>query len=214
MHTSLTLYQLSYQEIWWVDPRILRYTIFFLSPLPRHMLCVLFLGKGRGDTPYVRTQGELDRFKFENFDLRVGLEPTVYSLIIGVNCTQSHMEFPHNRRHLSSRHKLFIYMIVPSNTSKTEMYNKLTHTTSWILVWSSTNWAIRRCDKSSFKFIHLYLGTGFVFVFRNGRYVCVCVGEGRGGGGTEDVSTIHTDCPTVLTGSTVVLRFIFRFLTC
>ena len=39
-------------------------------------VCGFFWGKGRGDTPYTRTQGELYRFKFENFDLRVGLDPT------------------------------------------------------------------------------------------------------------------------------------------
>ena len=59
-------------------------------------------------------------------------------------------------------------------------------TTSWILVWRSTNWAIRRSDESSLwflryksllvqfiKFNHLYLGTGCV---------CFFLGKGRGGG--------------------------------
>ena len=101
-------------------------------------VCVfLWERRGGGDTPYARTQGELYRFKFENFD-RVRLEPT----------------------------------------------------TSWILVWRSTNWAIRRSDESSLgflsytifliKFNHFYLGTGGVFL-----------GKGRGGGNARTQGELY-----------------------
>ena len=90
-------------------------------------LCVFFWEGRGGGTPYARAQWELYRFKFEKFDLRVGLEPM----------------------------------------------------TSWILVWRSTNWAIRRSDESSLgilrcticltKFNHLYLGTGCACFFWEAR---------------------------------------------
>ena len=56
MNTSLTLYQLSYQEIWWVEPRNFKVHIFVtkFNHLYLGTGCVrgFFLGgKGGGDTP-------------------------------------------------------------------------------------------------------------------------------------------------------------------
>ena len=138
MNTSLTLYQLRYQEIWGTG-------------------CVCFFGREGGGTPLRRStnwairrsdesslgilrcticltrhghkesytdfnqapaQGQLYKFKFEKFNLRVGLEPT----------------------------------------------------TSWILVWRSTNWAIRRSDESSLGILRCTFFSVCVCV-----YMCGCV---------------------------------------
>ena len=50
MNTSLTLYQLSYQEIWWVEARIFKVYTFCIkfNHLYLGTGCVCFLGKARG----------------------------------------------------------------------------------------------------------------------------------------------------------------------
>ena len=52
MNTSLTLYQLSYQEIWWVEPRIFKVCTFLIkfNHLYLGTGCVFLRGKG-GGTP-------------------------------------------------------------------------------------------------------------------------------------------------------------------
>ena len=154
MNTSLTLYQLRYQETSWI--LVWRSTNWDIRRSEEQAVCVFLGGKGGGGTPLRRStnwairrsdesslgilrcticltrhghkesytdfnqapaQGELYKFKFEKFDLRVGLEPT----------------------------------------------------TSWILVWRSTNWAIRRSDESS-------LGILRCTFFSVCVCVCICVG--------------------------------------
>ena len=141
MNTSLTLYQLRYQEIWgtgcvcffwegrgggtplrrstnWAIRRSDESSLGIL----RCTICLTRHGHKESYTDFNQApaQGELYKFKFEKFDLRVGLKLT----------------------------------------------------TSWILVWRSTNWAIRRSDESSLGILRCtFLVCACVCVY---VWVCAC----------------------------------------